>query len=247
MWIFLPLLLLMVTASCSEIEESDNTRKNCPAMACCPAGLNGLPGRDGRDGIKGEKGEPGQGLRGIQGPPGKVGPPGIQGFPGIKGAMGQKGDPGDRPDCDCGITTSEKEALQAELDRIRQWMAFAMGKKVGNKFFLYSVAMMTFDEVKTLCAHFQATMPVPRNEEENKAIQSLAKEKTPFLGITDQEIEGQFVDMAGNTITYKNWNDGEPNNAGPPPGEDCVVLLTNGKWNDATCSTSAPAICEFSI
>ncbi|XP_045423785.1 mannose-binding protein C [Lemur catta] len=241
----LPLLLLSVVAACySEIVTSEDIQKTCPVIACGTPGINGFPGKDGRDGIKGEKGEPGQGLRGLQGPPGKVGPPGNSGPPGLPGAKGQKGDPGKSPDCDCRAAASEREALRLKLDRINQWLTFSLGKQVGQKIFLTNGEAMTFDRVKVLCAQLQGSVATPRNAEENTAIQNLVKEDA-FLGITDKKTEGQFVDLTGNRVTYTNWNDGEPNNAGS--GEDCTVLLRNGRWNDAPCSSSFLAVCEFPV
>ncbi|KAK2509253.1 hypothetical protein MC885_016971 [Smutsia gigantea] len=214
------LLLSMVAASFSETETCEDVQKTCPGMACGCPGANGFPGKDGRDGTKGEKGEPGQGLRGLQGPPGKLGPQGIQGSPGLPGAVGQKGDPGNCP----GLT-------------------FSMGKKVGKKFFLTNGETMTFNKVKALCAQFQAAVATPLNAEENKAIQRLASSRHVFLGITDEETEGHFVDLSGSSLTYKNWKAGEPNDGAN--GEDCVMLLDDGMWNDISCSSSFLAVCEF--
>ncbi|XP_019062200.1 mannose-binding protein C isoform X1 [Fukomys damarensis] len=182
----------------------------------------------------------GEGLRGLQGPPGKVGPPAT---PGTKGAVGPKGDPGVCPVCGAGKAGRE-ESLQSELEQIKKWMFFFLGKKVGQKFFLSSNAKMSFDRVKALCAQFQASVATPKNAEENRAIRNAAHEGA-FLGITDEKNEGQFVDMAGSALTYTNWNLGEPNNANAE--EDCVILLSDGKWNDVSCSTSFEAVCEFSV
>ncbi|XP_019062202.1 mannose-binding protein C isoform X5 [Fukomys damarensis] len=89
-----------------------------------------------------------------------------------------------------------------------------------------------------------ASVATPKNAEENRAIRNAAHEGA-FLGITDEKNEGQFVDMAGSALTYTNWNLGEPNNANAE--EDCVILLSDGKWNDVSCSTSFEAVCEFSV
>lgn len=238
------LLLSVVTTSYSEIEPDENLRKTCPVITCASPGINGLPGRDGRDGPKGEKGEPGQGLRGIQGPPGKLGPQGNPGLPGLPGSVGQKGDAGICPKCDDGPAVLERAALRSELDRVKKWLAFALGKQVGKKFFLTNGRKMTFDRVKALCTHFQASMAIPMNAEENKAITYVTKGDA-FLGITDKENEGHFVDLTGRPVTYQNWNANEPNNANSE--EHCVMILPDGKWNDISCSASLLAVCEFPV
>lgn len=103
---------------------------------------------------------------------------------------------------------------------------------------------MTFDRAKDLCTKFGASVATPMNDEENRAIQNVARE-VAFLGFTDMENEGQFVDLTGRSITYVNWNDHEPNNAGS--GEHCATILTDGKWNDVACSSSLLAVCEFPV
>ncbi|XP_016076236.1 PREDICTED: mannose-binding protein C [Miniopterus natalensis] len=239
------LLLSVVTASCSEAEPYENLPKTCPVITCASPGINGLPGRDGRDGAKGEKGEPGQGLRGLQGPPGKVGPPGNPGPPGLPGPVGSKGDPGKCPGCDDGLAALERETLRSELNRIKNWLTFSLGKQVGKKFFLTNGEKMTFDKVKAVCTQFQASVATPRDAEENKAILHLTKGEA-YLGITDEGKEGHFVDLTGMGLTYQNWNDNEPNDAGS--GEDCVAMREDGKWNDVDCSTTSLwAVCEFPV
>ncbi|KAK1333661.1 hypothetical protein QTO34_006046 [Cnephaeus nilssonii] len=123
-------------------------------------------------------------------------------------------------------------------------LAFALGKQVGKKFYLTNGRKMTFDRVKALCAHFQASMAIPMNAEENKAITYVTKGDA-FMGITDKENEGHFVDLTGRPVTYQNWNANEPNNANSE--EHCVMILPDGKWNDISCSASLLAVCEFPV
>ncbi|EDL41705.1 mannose-binding protein C isoform X1 [Mus musculus] len=243
MSIFTSFLLLCVVTVVYAETLTEGVQNSCPVVTCSSPGLNGFPGKDGRDGAKGEKGEPGQGLRGLQGPPGKVGPTGPPGNPGLKGAVGPKGDRGDRAEFDTSEIDSEIAALRSELRALRNWVLFSLSEKVGKKYFVSSVKKMSLDRVKALCSEFQGSVATPRNAEENSAIQKVAKD-IAYLGITDVRVEGSFEDLTGNRVRYTNWNDGEPNNTGD--GEDCVVILGNGKWNDVPCSDSFLAICEFS-
>ncbi|XP_008829318.1 mannose-binding protein C [Nannospalax galili] len=236
------LLLSVVTTSHAEAIATGDVKDTCSVIACGSPGLNGFPGKDGHDGAKGEKGEPGEGLRGLQGPPGKAGPPGSPGIPGSRGAVGPKGDRGETGECDTGMLNSEIAALRSELNIIKKWLFFTLVEEVEKKFFVSSGRKMSFNAVKSLCSQFQASVATPRNAEENTAIQNVAKD-VAFLGITDEENEGQFVDITGNKISYSNWNSGEPNNANSQ--ENCVVLLLDGTWNDIACSNSFVAVCEF--
>uniref|UniRef100_A0A452UEP9 C-type lectin domain-containing protein n=1 Tax=Ursus maritimus TaxID=29073 RepID=A0A452UEP9_URSMA len=226
----LPILLVCVlTAAGSEAEASVDAQKTCPAITCA------VPGRDGRDGPKGEKGEPGQGLRGLQGPPGKMGPPG---HPGPAGALGPKGSKGDRGDSS-GKDSKPSQPLPSIVISVQ---SFSLGKKTGKKFYVTNGEKMPFSKVKALCVELQGTVATPKNAEENKAIQDVAKD-IAFLGITDEVTEGRFVYVTGQGLTYSNWKKNEPNNHGS--GEDCVILLEDGLWNDISCQASFLAICEF--
>lgn len=126
---------------------------------------------------------------------------------------------------------------------MRKWVLLSMSENVGKKYFMSSVRRMPLNRAKALCSELQGTVATPRNAEENRAIQNVAKD-VAFLGITDQRTENVFEDLTGNRVRYTNWNEGEPNNVGS--GENCVVLLTNGKWNDVPCSDSFLVVCEFS-
>jgi Ca2+-binding RTX toxin-like protein len=55
-----------------------------------------------------------------------------------------------------------------------------------------------------------------------------------WIGLTDNVTEGQFKWASNETSTYTNWFPGQPDNGGPPPGEDYVVMNFGaaGKWND---------------
>ncbi|XP_068838651.1 mannose-binding protein A-like isoform X2 [Capricornis sumatraensis] len=215
----LPVLLCVMTVSFSNTKAAEDAQKTCPVVACAIPVTNGTPGRDGRDGPKGEKGEPGQGLRGSQGPPGKMGPPGNIGNPGLPGPRGYKGDRG-------------ASSVQT----------FSLGKKSGKKLYVTNGEKMPFSSVKALCTALGATVATPKNAEENKAIQDMAPD-IAFLGITDEVTEGQFMYVTGGRLGYSNWKKNEPNNHGS--GEDCVLLLPDGLWNDISCSSSFLAICEF--
>lgn len=119
---------------------------------------------------------------------------------------------------------------------------FSLGKKSGKKLYITNGERMPFSKVKALCTELQATVAAPKNADENKAIQDVAGD-IAFLGITDEVTEGQFMYVAGGRLTYSNWKTNEPNNHGS--GEDCVILLKDGLWNDISCSSSFLAVCEF--
>jgi hypothetical protein len=63
-----------------------------------------------------------------------------------------------------------------------------------------------------------------------------------WIGLTDEVTEGTWRWVTGETYSYKNWNPGEPNNAG---NEDYVQFVSNGKWNDLPNNYALPYVLEF--
>nr|XP_004658055.1 mannose-binding protein A-like [Jaculus jaculus] len=238
LFLLLPVLLGVVRLSSPEPNTCEDALKTCSVVAC------GTPGRDGRDGPKGEKGDPGQGLRGLQGPPGKLGPPGSTGAPGLPGPKGQKGDRGESSVAESKLANLESEirTLKSELEHIKKLQSFSLGKKSGKKFYVTNHEKMPFSKAKALCGQLRGTVATPKNAEENKAIQAMINDSA-FLGITDEVTEGQFMYVTGGRLTYSNWKQNEPNNFGS--GEDCVIILKDGLWNDYSCTSSLLVVCEF--
>ncbi|XP_033743957.1 C-type mannose receptor 2-like [Pecten maximus] len=65
------------------------------------------------------------------------------------------------------------------------------------------------------------------------------------MGANDIAKEGGWQwQESGESLTYSNWNTGEPNNHGHV--EDCGTLVGGqGFWNDMPCSTKLMFICEM--
>jgi gliding motility-associated-like protein len=85
------------------------------------------------------------------------------------------------------------------------------------------------------------------NSQENSFI-SANMSNPLLLGANDSLNEGTFTWTDGTTLNYSNWLSGEPNNAGNgsscrPYGEDYIILLPGGSWNDVPnyyCGTQTP-------
>ncbi|KAL7876708.1 hypothetical protein AOLI_G00116710 [Acnodon oligacanthus] len=231
----------------------------CSASAGVPgtAGHNGLPGRDGRDGKvgaagpKGEKGEPGLS---VEGPPGKAGPTGPTGPaglvgpagpPGLQGPKGDPGSPGSVPNDLIKPLQSEIQALKARLTTAEKILSFNTFRTVGQKLFMVNKMDATFDKGQKLCSDAGWTLAVPRTEAENKALSEMIIQlgaSHAYIGATDREKEGQFVDVHKAPLTFTKWKKGEPNNN--KLAEHCAGIFASGEWNDFSCDVNRKIICE---
>ena len=67
-----------------------------------------------------------------------------------------------------------------------------------------------------------------------------------YLAVSHAANEGTWEWVTGDALTYKNWNDGEPNDT--VGAENCAMIYgsgdTAGKWNDAPCDAERPFICQ---
>ncbi|XP_073671216.1 uncharacterized protein [Paramisgurnus dabryanus] len=220
---------------------------NCPAHCGVP-GTPGLPGRDGAIGPKGEKGEPG-----MVGPPGKAGPPGPRGPPGPQGVIGPPGLPGIKHWHLGGDTTSPKSEIQllsAKIAMIEKVASFDEFRKVGEKYFVYDGFVESFDKGIQYCKDIGGAIALPRNADENKALVKLSVASglsfNPYIGATDRDKEGQFVDTDGKPLTFTNWASGQPDDY--LGAQDCsVVRVGSGFWDDVGCDDKLPVICEIEI
>ncbi|XP_049750672.1 pulmonary surfactant-associated protein D isoform X2 [Elephas maximus indicus] len=225
-------------------------------------GMQGLAGTRGPTGSKGERGAPGErgatgnagaagpaGAVGPQGPPGARGPPGLKGDKGVPGDRGAKGDSG-LPDV--AALRQQVEALQGQVRHLQSSFLqykkvelFPNGRGVSEKIFKTGGFEKSFKDVQQMCTQAGGQVASPRSAAENAAVQQLvmAYNKAAFLGMTDTKTEGSFTYPTGEPLAYSNWAPGEPNNNGD--AENCVEILTNGKWNDKSCGEQRLVVCEF--
>ena len=77
--------------------------------------------------------------------------------------------------------------------------------------------------------------------EENSLLFSLTSGSSCWIGINDIDNEGTFVWADGSESTYRQWDSGEPSDAGG--NEDCGETVLGESWNDQPCALAN--ICYF--
>ncbi|XP_053548857.1 pulmonary surfactant-associated protein D-like [Bombina bombina] len=125
-------------------------------------------------------------------------------------------------------------------------LLFSRGASAGDKLFITNGEESNYNDASLTCHRAGGQLASPANFDENYAVEKIVSQynKLAYLGINDFLTEGRFMYPNGNLIFYSNWNINEPNN--DKGVEECVEMLTNGKWNDTTCKKQHLIICEFS-
>ena len=102
-----------------------------------------------------------------------------------------------------------------------------------------STSSMTWTNARTACANMGGHLVTITSAAENTFVFNTWP--SGWIGFTDEVTEGQWRWVTGETVTYTNWNGGEPNNAG---NEDYAQFVSGGRWNDLP-NTSLPYVLEF--
>ncbi|XP_070320894.1 low affinity immunoglobulin epsilon Fc receptor isoform X3 [Odocoileus virginianus] len=90
-------------------------------------------------------------------------------------------------------------------------------------------------EARYTCENLHGRLVSIHSPEEQDFLTKRANWRGSWIGLRDLDIEGEFIWMDNQPLDYSNWQPGEPNDAGL--GENCVMMLSSGKWNDAFCGS----------
>lgn len=102
-----------------------------------------------------------------------------------------------------------------------------------------STSSMTWTNARAACDNMGGHLVTITSAAENTFVFNTWP--SGWIGFTDEVTEGQWRWVTGETVTYTNWNGGEPNNAG---NEDYAQFVSGGRWNDLP-NTSLPYVLEF--
>nr|XP_020744718.1 collectin-10 isoform X3 [Odocoileus virginianus texanus]XP_020744719.1 collectin-10 isoform X3 [Odocoileus virginianus texanus] len=211
-------------------------------------GKLGKVGRMGPKGVKGELGDAGdQGNIGKTGPIGKKGDKGEKGLPGIPGGKGKAGTV-----CDCGRYRKVVGQLDISVARLKASMKFVKNVIAGireteEKFYYIVQEEKNYRESLTHCRIRGGMLAMPKDEAANMLLADYVAKSgffRVFIGVNDLEREGQYVFTDNTPLrNYSNWKEGEPSD--PYGHEDCVEMLSSGRWNDTECHLTMYFVCEF--
>jgi hypothetical protein len=113
----------------------------------------------------------------------------------------------------------------------------------GHRYFRSNEAV-SWKRAKAICDSLGGILASPSNSSEDNFIKSIAAGVSTWIGFTDELVEGKFLNSLGDTLIYRNWKNGQPDNLN---NEDYVFMDGNGLWNDASNDNLFRFIIEFDI
>lgn len=102
-----------------------------------------------------------------------------------------------------------------------------------------STGSMTWTDARQACINMGGHLVTSTSLAENNFLFGLWP--NGWIGLTDEQTEGVWKWVTGETYSWSYWNSGEPNNAG---NEDYIQFVGGGRWNDLP-NTSLPYVLEF--
>ncbi|XP_010861717.1 collectin-10 isoform X2 [Bos indicus] len=179
--------------------------------------------------------------------PGPKGDKGEKGLPGIPGGKGKAGTV-----CDCGRYRKVVGQLDISVARLKTSMKFVKNVIAGireteEKFYYIVQEEKNYRESLTHCRIRGGMLAMPKDEAANTLLADYVSKSgffRVFIGVNDLEREGQYVFTDNTPLqNYSNWKEGEPSD--PYGHEDCVEMLSSGRWNDTECHLTMYFVCEF--
>ncbi len=118
----------------------------------------------------------------------------------------------------------------------------------GHRYFK-STTNKIFSEAKRIADSLGGYLTIPNSKAENDFLKTLINSDT-WIGVTDEIAEGSWRDIFNNTLSYTNWNTGEPNNTSNNEDYASLIYFTPGDsylglWNDAPGTQNFKFIVEF--
>ena len=145
------------------------------------------------------------------------------------------------------------------MEELTGWYFIAQIKVAQNSTLMAPIKFYTcrfihtpknWTDAQTFCESLGGNLFVPKNEADNDEVAGYASEQTAvWIGATDQQSEGTWVDPTGAKLTFAHWytHASQPDGAG-----DCAIMDTRtefheilGAWWDDDCSHERPSICEL--
>jgi hypothetical protein len=98
----------------------------------------------------------------------------------------------------------------------------------------------TWADASTACTALGATLVTIAGADDDAFLVSIGA-ASAWTGYSDTTTPGTFVWASGSSSAYTNWGTGAP---ATTAGDDCVVLLADGTWNNVACTAKNAYVCQ---
>ena len=123
----------------------------------------------------------------------------------------------------------------------------------GHSYYVYSNVAQTWEEAQEYCKARGGYLAVINNSAEDAALFNYIQSKghsNVYFGLSDGSAEGSWEWINGDSSTYRNWADGEPNGSTYENYGMFYSTYPDGKWNDGdfvgdVSNGTANFICEW--
>lgn len=117
-----------------------------------------------------------------------------------------------------------------------------------SHYYHYCPTAMNWNDAQNYCKSHGGNLATPMNYHQ-QAMMYWLQAHNPYvyslwIGVNDLRREGHYVSPRNTYVPYHHWYHGQPSNYNN--NEDCVEMYrSNGLWNDRSCCTKLPFICEL--
>ncbi|KAL6726587.1 hypothetical protein Aduo_008547 [Ancylostoma duodenale] len=132
---------------------------------------------------------------------------------------------------------SEMKKLMKRLD-----LAASRTSHYNDKEYIFVQDRKSWYEAEEDCLTWGGHLTSISDENENSFVRGLLRTDSAWIGVNDVQVENIFVHSDKTPVAYKNFQEGEPDNASH--NENCVAMEASGEWVDAFCLVTKPFICK---
>ena len=112
----------------------------------------------------------------------------------------------------------------------------------GGSYYYCSYARVNWKKAERLAKEAGGNLASISSQEENDFISRRLIERHAYIGLSDEDNEGQFAWVDGTPFNFSKWKPGEPDNKG---NEDFVEMTTQGYWYDVDGSEKREFVIEI--
>ncbi|KAK1151906.1 C-type mannose receptor 2-like, partial [Acipenser oxyrinchus oxyrinchus] len=137
----------------------------------------------------------------------------------------------------CASVNSDGEWEDSVCSEKKAFMCYSETSIITERYTLIE-QLKTWTEAQQYCREHHADLVSIKNASENEDLVKKAQGKSFWIGLFNEPWKWSHQ---GDSYTFHNWNNAEPNNWGG--NENCVEMMTSGKWNDCGCNSQSPFFC----